>query len=211
MSSTLELIRGQDSNDPVPYDKPSKPQTGKYAACRRRKLSSSLWEQGQAFCGRWVALTDMDVQWTGDLSRRVVILNGGFLLYTTSHLSSAATGRTRWPTRPPLLDAALRRRLPPACTSSRLPRASSPYVSRGLSTPPTAGSRAWRLAGDAEPSCRGRSSCGNCQPGLLVCGGRVGVGGGAHTGEVWRLDLGSFGWSVFPTPRPDALLMRAAR
>jgi hypothetical protein len=36
-------------------------------------------------------------------------------------------------------------------------------------------------------------------PGVVVCGGRVGLeGGGAYTSEVWRLDLGGLRWERLP-------------
>jgi len=165
-----------------------------------RARASFLWEMGGL---GWCTMDWRSVTSRRHIKRRVFALyydtpfERRHWSYTLAHAPSPPRCR------PP--------RLPPARTSSRLPRASSPYVSRGLSSPPTAGSRAWRLAGDAEPSCRGRSSCGNCQPGLLVCGGRVGVGGGAHTGEVWRLDLGSFGWSVFDPMRCSCVLRGEGR
>jgi hypothetical protein len=57
---------------------------------------------------------------------------------------------------------------------------------------------AWRLAGVCRAARQGAKEWLRKLPGVLVCGGRVGGGGGVLTSEVWRLDLGALRWERLP-------------
>jgi hypothetical protein len=53
---------------------------------------------------------------------------------------------------------------------------------------------AWRLAGVCRAARQGAKEWLRKLPGIVLCGGRVGEGGGVITSEVWRLNLGALRW-----------------
>jgi len=57
---------------------------------------------------------------------------------------------------------------------------------------------AWRLGGVCRAARQGAKEWLRKLPGVLVCGGLVGGGGGAYTSEAWRLDLGGLRWERLP-------------